>query len=138
MELISVTAYHGQFNDSLFNSRKTKKSLDKLSSLYDFDLFNINTKQDEDLNLNNNLLNYRIQSRYFSPHNFQEMKNKLTRDEIDCSFSIFHNNVLSINRNLENLQTHLLDELNFRFNIIGVMETNLITNSNPVDCCPTI
>jgi len=29
-----------------------------------------------------------------------------------------------------------LDELNFRFNIIGVTETK-ITNSNSVDCCPT-
>ena len=93
--------------------------------------------QDEDLNFNNNLLNYRIQSRYYSPHNFQELKNKLTRDEIDCSFSIFHNNILSINRNLENLQTHILDELNFRFNIIGVTETK-INNSNSVDCYPTI
>ena len=52
----------------------SKKSLDKLSSLYDFDLLNTNIRQDEDLNLNN-LLNYRIQSRYFSPHTFQELKN---------------------------------------------------------------
>ena len=93
--------------------------------MYDFDLSNTNTRQDEDLNLKNYLLNYRIQNRYYSPHNFQELKNKLTRDEIDCSFSLFHNNVLSINRNLENRQTHILDELNFHFNIIGVTE-NLI------------
>ena len=104
-----LASYHGPFNNSLFNSGKTKKSLDKLSSLYDFDLFNTNTRQDDDLNLNNNLLNCRIESRYFSPYNFQKMKSKLTKDEIDCSFSIFHNNVLSINRNFENLQTHILD-----------------------------
>lgn len=48
------------------------------------------------------------------------------KNEIDCSFSIFHNNVFSTNRNLENLQTHILDELNFRFNIIGVPETNRV------------
>ena len=64
------------------------------------------------------------------------MKNKFTKDEIDCSFSIFQYNILSLNRNLENLQTHVLDELNFHFNIIGVTETK-ITNSNPA-CCPTI
>ena len=44
---------------------------------------------------------------------------------------------VSINRNLENLQTHILDELNFCFNVIGVTETK-ITNSNSVDCCPII
>ena len=132
-----LTVCHGQFNNSYSPSCQTKKSLDKLSSLYDIDLFSLNTRQDEHLNSNNNLLNQRMYSRYFSPHNFQEMKNKLTKDEIDCSFSIFHNNILSINRNLENLQTHLLDELNFHFNIIGVTETK-ITNSNPIVCCPTI
>ena len=57
------------------------------------------------------------------------------KDEIDCSFSIFDNNILSVHRNLENVQTHVLDELNFPFNIIGVIETK-ITNSNPA-CCPT-
>ena len=30
-----------------------------------------------------------------------------------------------------------MDELNFRFNVIGVTETK-ITNSNSVDCCPII
>ena len=55
-----LAAYHGPFNNSLLTSSKTKKSLDKLSSLYDFDLFNTSTRQDEDLNFNNNLLNYRI------------------------------------------------------------------------------
>ena len=53
------------------------------------------------------------------------MKNKLTKDDFDCSFSIFHNNISSLNRNLENLQTHVLDELNFHFDIIGVTETKL-------------
>ena len=73
-----LTAYHGPFNNSLFNSGKTKKSLDKLSSLYHIDLFNTNTRQDDDLNINNNLLNCRIESRYFSPYNFQKMKSKLS------------------------------------------------------------
>ena len=35
----------------------------------------------------------------------------------------------SLNRNLENLQTHLLDELDFHFDVIGVTETK-ITNKN--------
>ena len=32
----------------------------------------------------------------------------------------------SLERNLENFQVHLLDELNFEFSIIGVSETRII------------
>lgn len=49
------------------------------------------------------------------------------------TFSVFHNNVVSLNQNLENLQTHLLYELDFHFNVIGVTETK-ITNSNLHTC----
>ena len=56
------------------------KDLDKLSSLHDFDLFSLNTRQDVKLNIDNNLLNQRIHCRYFSTHNFQETKNKLTKN----------------------------------------------------------
>ena len=42
-----------------------------------------------------------------------------------------------MNRNLENLQTHLLQELNFHFNIIGVSETK-ITNVNSQFCVAKI
>ena len=81
-----------------FNRSKANKFLDKLSSLSDLGLFNTNTRQDDDLNLNNTTLNCCIEIRYFLPHNFQKMKSKLSKDEIDCSFLIFHNNVSSINR----------------------------------------
>ena len=44
-------------------------------------------------------------------------------------FSVFHNNVISLKGNLENLQTHLLEELGFHFDVLGISETK-ITNSN--------
>lgn len=44
--------------------------------------------------------------------------------------------LLSIHWNLENLQTHVLDELNFHFNIMGVTEAKT-TDSNPA-CCPAV
>ena len=62
----------------------------------------------------------RIHSRYFSLHSFRELKTKQLEDEIETSFSVFHNNVISLKRNLENLQTHLLHELDFHLNVIGV------------------
>ena len=55
----------------------------------------------------------RIASRYFAPHSFKKMKTKLSKDETISSFSVFHNNVVSLNRNLENLQTQLLREVDF-------------------------
>ena len=36
------------------------------------------------------------------------MKTKLSEAETDTSFSVFHNNVVHLNRNPENLQTHIL------------------------------
>ena len=56
---------------------------------------------------------------------------------METTFSVFHNNVVSLSRNLENLQTHLLCELEFHFNIIGVTETK-ITNSSLHTCTAQI
>ena len=41
----------------------------------------------------------------------------------DNSSSIFHNNLISLNKNFENLQSSILDELGFNFKIIGITET---------------
>lgn len=43
-------------------------------------------------------------------------------------FSLFHVNVRSLKRNYENLQTHLLNELGYPFNIIGITETRIVEN----------
>ena len=57
------------------------------------------------------------------------------RDENQTSFSILHNNVRSRRRNLENLQVHLLDELDYRISVIGITETK-ITNSAGINLNP--
>ena len=41
----------------------------------------------------------------------------------------------SLRRNLENLQAHLLDELDYRFSVIGITETK-ITNSAGINLNP--
>lgn len=121
-----------QFNNSVSTTCKTKKELDKLTSLYDLDLFSLNTTLDHNLNPVDYSSN-RITSRYFSPHSFKEMKTKLSKDETISSFSFFHNNIVSLNHNLENLQTQLLHEVDFHFNVIRVTETK-ITNANSQMC----
>jgi len=127
-----LATIHGQFNNSLNSLLKTRRNLDKLMSLYDLDLFSLNT------NTNHNLtpidqFQKRVQSRYFSPNSFRKMKITQPVDELETNFSIFHNNVVSLARNLDNLQTHVLCELDFHFNIIGVTETK-ITNDNFHNC----
>ena len=60
------------------------------------------------------LPNQRIQSRYFFPHSFKLFEEKLPENTAKGSFSIFYNNIVSINRNLENVEL-LWDELDFHF-----------------------
>ena len=62
-----------------------------------------------------------------------EVKTKQLEDEIKTSISVFYNNVVRLNRHFENLQTHLLHELEFRFKVIGATETE-ITNFNFYTC----
>ena len=79
-----------------------------------------------------------VRSKYYSPHSFEVMENNLIKYDIRHSFSIFLNNIRRLYRNLENLQSHLLDELDFHFqDVIGVTETK-ITNSNLEGFIPSI
>ena len=128
---------HGQLNNSVLASKTTRNNLHKLTSLYDLSLFNLNTNLAVNLNPYENLSTNQFRSRYFSPHSFAQMQSKLSKNKRLSSFSVFHNNVLSINKNLENLQTQILEELEFQFDIIGICETK-ITNSNAVISVPTI
>jgi len=114
----------GRFNNSL-SSKKSKRNLETLPSLYDLDLFSLNADVHQDMN---DSAPY-IRSKYYSPHTFEQMKNSLTKHDKDQSFSVFHNNVRSIRANLEHLECQILDELDFHFDVIGITETK-ITNSN--------
>ena len=102
--------------------------LDYLDYLTYLDLFKLNTLCNRDVNTVDNLYNQRIHSRYFSPYSFKEQNKYLIENDND-SFSIFHNNLISLSKNFENLQSSILDELGFNFNIIGITETK-INDSN--------
>ena len=62
--------------------------LDKLTSLYDLNLFSLNTTLGHNLNPTD-YSSDRIISRYFSPHSFKKMKMKLLKDETISCFSVF-------------------------------------------------
>ena len=133
----SLALYHGKFNNLLSSELPTKRNLESLTGLYDLDLFALNTNLDTTLNANNNLFNQQIHSRYFSPYNFKQYGKSLTNEQKESSLSIFHINIASLNRNLEKLVTHYLEEIDFHFDIIGISETK-ITNSNQNLCTSKI
>ena len=124
------------FNSSISDTVQPRRNLDKLTSLYDLGIFNLNTVLDVNLSTDCNLLNQRIQSRFFSPHSFNMFKKNLSKGMVDSTFSVFHNNIASISRNLKNVSI-LLDELDFPFNVIGITETK-ITISNENNFHPSI
>ena len=125
----NLALYHGQFNNSISVDRWPRRNLDKLNSVYDLDIFSLNSNQEY------NLPNQRTQSRYFSPHSFKMFTEKLPENSVKSSFSIFHS-IVSIHRNLEKVEL-LFDELDFHLDVIGISETT-ITNSNESNAHPSI
>ena len=115
----------GQSNNSLVSKLPTKTNLECLPCLYDLDLFSMNSL-DENLNPHSNLEFPRVERWYFSPHS-------LSISQQESSLSFFHNNIVSLNNNLDNLVAYYLDELDFHFNVIGVTETKT-TKSNEHLC----
>jgi len=113
----------------LRNNLPARNDLEKLHSLHDIDLFDLNTKQVVDLSSQS--LN--IRSNYFSPNSFHNLKqsNSLLSNSGN-SFSILHNNVRSLRLNLEKFQCHLLAELDYEFDIIGITETKITSSNEPL------
>ena len=108
----------------------TKKYLDKLHSIYDLDLFCLNTEPK--LNPDRNLSMQQIRCKYFSPYGFSMFKTSLMESENQSPFSMLHTYVRSLRRNIDNLQVYLFDELDYQFSVIGNNETK-ITNSSGLD-----
>ena len=81
---------HGQFNNSLNSGLPTKRDLDKLHSLYDLDLFNLNMAFDTNQTDNDALTSQFIRSRYFSPHSLKQFTNNLTQSSYLSKIVFIH------------------------------------------------
>ena len=124
----NIFVCHGQFNNLVPSNLPTKRYLERLPSLHDIDLFSLNVHEKSDFD--SDLTPFKpIRCKYYSPHSFSKLKNKVNTDSQGRNFSFLHNNIRSLKHNLENFQTHLLSELGHHFDIIGVTETR-IRNSN--------
>ena len=117
---------HGQFNNNLSVPFTPTKYLDHLPSLYDFDLFSLNLSLNRDIDPEQSAMSNHVRCRYFSPNSIYKENCNLGLDSLSkASFSIFHNNISSLRANIENLQTHILEELDFPFSIIGITECRI-------------
>jgi hypothetical protein len=66
----NLSVYLGKFTG--ISHLKSKRDLEKLTSLYDLDLFSLNTNLDNSLSFNE-YVNRPTSGRYFSPHSFKHM-----------------------------------------------------------------
>lgn len=76
---------HKQFNSSISAPVPTRRNLDKLTSLYDLGIFNLNTDLDVNLSTDCNLPNQRIQSRYFYSHSLHACVVSVAAEDLDVS-----------------------------------------------------
>ena len=122
---------HGQFKNILPSQIPSKKYLERLTSIFDVDIFHLNDDNsliDPDLNC----LFKSICCKYYSPLSFNQ---QFKPDESALAkLSFFHTNIRSLKSNLDDFQCHILLELDFHFNIIAVSETRIyndILDFNP-------
>ena len=126
----SISATHGKFNNLIDVELPSKFSLTNLPSLCDVNVFSLNSAQNGNANPNTNFDFNLISSNYYSPHSFNEIKQKIY--DSYRIFSVIHNNLRSLQRNFENFHTHVLSELDFDFDIIGISETKITRANEPL------
>ena len=69
-----------------------------------------------------NLASNCIRSKYYTPHSFSQ---HVTNKQFASNLSFLHTNIRSLKKNFEDLQHHVLSEVNVHFTIIGVTETRI-------------
>ena len=79
--------------------------------------------------IDNNLLP-QIDFKYYSVNEFNNQVSS-SLESLDHTFSLFHCNIRSLSANFDNLIT-LLSEVKISFNIIGISETKIIADKDPV------
>ena len=98
-----IPSVHGRFNNLLGDNLHSKKTLETLHSLYDFDIITGVTWNSFNANINPdfNFLEPRLLSRYFSPHSFAETIKSKMNENHRSFISILHSNIRSLRRNFE-------------------------------------
>lgn len=101
-------------------SSSKKKNLDRLTIIYDLDLFSLNINSN--INPDRNFSLQPTRCKYYSPHSFSKLRHM---NSFHPNFSVLHSNIRSLKRSLDQFQNHLWSVMNFHFNIIAVTETRI-------------
>ena len=99
-----LRSVHPQFNSLMNTDLASRKSLDLLNSLYDLNLFQLNSMDrlvDPEVNLTANC----IRSKYYTPHSFSQ---HVTNKQFASNLSFLHTNIRSLKKNFKDLQHHVL------------------------------
>ena len=125
----------GQFNNSLNKSLPTKKYLERFPSFNGLDIFTVNRFPDRRSDFD--AYTTAISCRYFPPHSFcnSTRQFQFSSNSTD-GLPLLHTNIISLKSKLEKFQTHLLEELDFHFNIIGITETRIRNELRDLDFNP--
>ena len=119
-----IPSVHGRFNNLLGDNLHSEKTLEMLHSLYDYDIFNMNSFN-ANIDPDFNFLEPRLRSQNFSPHSFAEtIKSKINQNHRNF-ISILHSNIRSLKRNFEQFHQHVLSELKVSFSVIGLTEIRI-------------
>ena len=91
----SLTQCHGKYNLLTNDNHPSKKYLERLPSLYDIDIFSLNSVNNKFYDTDFSAI-YPIRCKYYSPHSFSQLKNQLKNQRSHSHLSFFHNNVSSL------------------------------------------
>ena len=105
---VNILLGHGQFNNSLSTSLTPRKYSDSFPSLYDLELLSLNFSPSRAIDPDQNIIKNHVRCRYLTPNSFYQEKCTLGHDSLrKASFSVFHNNICTLRRNLENFGKHI-------------------------------
>ena len=113
---INIVYAHGQFNNILPSQIPTKRYLQRLTSIFDVDMFNLNEDNsmvDPELNC----LFQNIRCKYYSPLSFKQPFKP--NESAFSKLPFFYTNIRSLRSNADDFQCHILWELQSQSKWLG-------------------
>ena len=85
--------FYGVYSDDIFTDCCTsERYLNKLTSLYDLDVYDVSIGSDVDINPDRNAMDNHIKCKYYSPESFTKIENETcgSNESFFSSFIIMH------------------------------------------------
>ena len=123
MVLKSVRCAYGHCHNALQTQLPTKEYLDRVTRCHNVYFFSLNVNSDSCPDCNASFGTIRCKN-----HSLSTFAQLISRNKsFESCLSLFHTNIRNLRKNLNNLQSHILYELNFHFNLLAVTEIKIKT-----------